>query len=132
MTTKGREIGAFALWLPVAIAFAAAYLLTLRFIIDVNLGMAGAAYLITLPVGLLIFAVFIWLPFFIYRRRATGARLGVMGAAAAAVTIAVVLVPLCGFGCFGTRGSAQYVGLFAMGFAFAGAFIHDKISRAFL
>jgi len=132
MTSTGREIGAFSIWIPLAIAFAATYLLALRYIFDVKLGMAGAGFVVALPVGLLVFAALIWLPFFIYRRRATGSRLGVRGAAAAAVIIAVVLVLLCGFSCFGTQGTGRYLGPFAMGFAFAGAFIHDRISRAFL
>ncbi len=132
MTSTGREIGAFAIWIPIAIAFAATYLLALRYIFDVKLGMAGAGYVVALPVGLLVFAVLIWLPFFIFRRKATGSRLGIMGAASAAVIIAVVLVLLCGFGCFGTQGTGRYLGPFTRGFAFAGAFFHDRISRTFL
>ena len=132
MTSKAREIGAFALWVPVAIAFAVIYLLALRYVFGVRLGLEGAGYVITLPVGLLAFALFIWLPFFVFRRRSTRTRLGVMGAAAAAVIVAVVLVPFCGFDCFGTQGSARYLAVTAMAFAFAGAILHDRISRAFL
>ncbi|VAW17473.1 hypothetical protein MNBD_ALPHA09-489 [hydrothermal vent metagenome] len=132
MTSKAREIGAFALWVPVAIAFAASYLLALRYVFGVRLGLEGVGYVVTLPGGLLAFAFFIWLPFFIFRRRSARARLGVMGAAAAAVIVAVVLVPFCGFSCFGTQGSERYLAMTAMGFVFIGAFFHDRISRAFL
>lgn len=132
MTSKGREIGAFALWIPVALALPATYLLSLRYIAGVRLGLEGAGYIVTLPGGLLAFALFIWLPFFIYRRRATGAPLGAMGASAAALLSAIVLLPFCGSGCFTAQGSARFLGEAGMVFAFFGAYFHDRFSRAYL
>lgn len=132
MKIKGREIAAFLLWVPVAIAFTITYLVFITKILDKNLGMAGGAYVIVLPLALLFFAIVIWLPFFIWRRKNLRAKLGLTGALMAAGICAVVTFPFCATSCFDGVGSDAWLAEAGMIFAFVGALLHDATSAAFL
>lgn len=132
MTSKGREIAAFTIWVPVALAFTLLYMNFITRVLGHRLGLEGGAYVVMLPLGLLFFAAVIWMPFFVWRRRKLGARLGLIGGVMGAALAGIVLFPACATSCFDGRGSDAYLGEAAMLFAFLGAFAHDALSRAYL
>lgn len=125
-----REIGAFAVWVPVAVAFAMGYLTFITKVLGFRLGLEGGAYLVVLPLALLFFAGAVWLPFFIWRRRSTGLRLSLAGAAAGAGLAGVATFPFCGTSCFDATGSDAFLGEAGMIAAFVGALAHDRLSGA--
>jgi hypothetical protein len=128
-----REVLVFAVWVVLALPSGILYAWYLGTVLGRNLAWVGGVTIVFVPAALLIVAVGLWLPVFLFTRFRRRARLGWQAPLLAAALTTLPAVVFGGPDAFAfSGGSNPLLAWWLIALAAAAGFLHDRWSRAWL
>lgn len=127
-----REVLAFAVWIALALPTGFAYSLFLSHVLGRQMGFEWTAAIAVLPLAVMFVVCVLWLPAWAFARHRRRVRLGWQAPLLAAALVVAPAVVVCGGKCFRLPGIEPALVYFVMVPAAIAAYLHDRLSRAWL